>query len=88
MTENPKEKKIANKTVDYALRKRKLTNEKLKVKQSRIKHKIIIISEDSRKSKKNLVKSELEYFDYSESKEERFLIKEKIQMMMKEMEKE
>jgi hypothetical protein len=40
--ENPKEKKIANKIIDYTLGKRKLTGEKSKVKRSKIKHKMLI----------------------------------------------
>jgi hypothetical protein len=41
--ENPKEKKIANKNIDYSLGKRKLLREKLKVKRSKIKHKVLIV---------------------------------------------
>jgi hypothetical protein len=36
--ENPKEKKISNKIINYILGKGKLTGEKLKVKRSKIKH--------------------------------------------------
>jgi hypothetical protein len=39
---NPKEKKIANKIIDYSLGKRKLIGGKLKVKRSKIKYKVII----------------------------------------------
>jgi hypothetical protein len=66
---NPKKRKIANKIVDYALGKKKLTGEKLKIKRSRLKHKIIM-SGDSRRNRKKLVKSKLEYSNYSELKEE------------------
>jgi hypothetical protein len=44
-----KRKKIANKILDYELGKKKVTGEKLKIKRSRIKHKIIM-PEDSRRN--------------------------------------
>jgi hypothetical protein len=48
--DNPKERKIANKMIYYALgKKKKLTGEKLKVKKSRMKHEVIITGN----SKKN-----------------------------------
>jgi hypothetical protein len=67
--ENPKAKKIANKMVDYTLDKKKSTKEKLKVKKSHIRHKIIMPG-DSKRNRENLVKTELEYSDISESEEE------------------
>jgi hypothetical protein len=73
--ENPKEKKIANKIIDYSLGKRKLIGEKLKVKRLEIKHKVIIPG-DPNMNREDLVKSELEYSDYSESEEESSFIEE------------
>jgi hypothetical protein len=55
--ENPKEKKTANKIVDYTLGKKKLMGEKLKVKRSRIKYRVMI-PEDPKRNKEDLVKSE------------------------------
>jgi hypothetical protein len=40
--DNPKAKKIANKMVDYTLNKKKSNKEKLKVRKSRLKHKVLI----------------------------------------------
>jgi hypothetical protein len=40
--ENQKEKKIANKIIDYSLGKRKLIEKKLKVKRLKIEHKVLI----------------------------------------------
>jgi hypothetical protein len=51
-----------NKIVDYTLGKRKLTGERLKIKRSRIKHRVII-PEDPKRNREDLVKSELEYSD-------------------------
>jgi hypothetical protein len=62
--ENSKGKKITNRIIDYTLRKRKLIREKLKVKRMKIKHRVIIPGDLKRN---DLVKSELEYSDYSES---------------------
>jgi hypothetical protein len=56
--ENPKEKKIANKTVDYTLGKKKLIGERLKVKNSRIKHRVIIPG-DSKRNREDLSSSTL-----------------------------
>jgi hypothetical protein len=63
--ENPKVKKVANKIIDYTLKNKKLTGEKLKIKKLKIKHKIIIPG-DSRRNREDLIKSELEYSDVSE----------------------
>jgi hypothetical protein len=63
---NPKVKKIANKMVDYTLDKKKSGKEKLKVRRSKIKHTVIMLG-DSRRDRKGLVKSELEYSDISKS---------------------
>jgi hypothetical protein len=41
--ENPKVKKVANKIIDYTLGNKKLTGEKLKVRKSKIKHRVIIL---------------------------------------------
>jgi hypothetical protein len=49
--ENPKENKIANKIIDYSLGKRKLLGEKLKVKRSKIKHKVLIPGDKNMKRK-------------------------------------
>jgi hypothetical protein len=68
--ENPKEKKIANKIINYTLGNKKLMKEKLKVRRSKIiKHRVIIPG-DSRRSREDLVKSELEYSDVSDTEEE------------------
>lgn len=40
--DNSKEKKIANEIIDYGLNKKKLMNEKLKVKKLKIKHKVLM----------------------------------------------
>jgi hypothetical protein len=40
--ENPREKKIANKVVDYSLGKKKLIGDKLRMKRSKIKYKVLI----------------------------------------------
>jgi hypothetical protein len=80
--ENPKEKKIANKIIDYSLGKRKLTGEKLKVKKSKIKHRVIILG-DAKKNREDLVKSELECSDYSESEEESSFIEEEDRSLIK-----
>jgi hypothetical protein len=77
--ENPKGKKIANKIIDYTLGKRKLIGEKLKVKRSRIKHRVIIPG-DPKKNREDLVKSELEY---SESEEESSFIEKKDRSLIK-----
>jgi hypothetical protein len=47
--ENTKEKKIANRIVDFSSEKKKLTGEKLKVKGSKIKYKVIMPG-DSKKT--------------------------------------
>jgi hypothetical protein len=70
-----KEKKIVNKISDYSLRKRKLMGERLKVKKSKIKHKVLIPGV-KKMNREKLVKSELEYSDYSESEEESSSIEE------------
>jgi hypothetical protein len=80
--ENPKEKKIANKIIDYSLGKRKLIGDKLKVKRSKIKHKVLIPG-DKNMNREKLVKSELEYSDYSESEEETSSIKEEDRSLIK-----
>jgi hypothetical protein len=63
-------KKVANKIIDYTLRNKKLKREKLKVRRSKIKHRVIMPG-DSRRNKEDLVKSELKYSDVSESEEEK-----------------
>jgi hypothetical protein len=80
--ENPKEKKIPNKIIDYSLEKRKLIGGKLKVKKSEIKHNIIIPG-DAKKSREDPVKSELEYSDYSELEEESSSIEEEDRLLIK-----
>jgi hypothetical protein len=67
--ENPREKRIANKIIDYSLGKKKLIGDKLKVKRSKIKYKVLI-SGDKNMNREKLIKSELEYSDYSELDEE------------------
>jgi hypothetical protein len=67
---NPKVKKIANKIMDYTLDKKKPIKKKLKDRKSHIKHKNTIPG-DSKMDRENLVKSELEYSDISESEEEK-----------------
>jgi hypothetical protein len=62
---NPKVKKVANKIIDYTLGNKKLTGEKLKVKRSKIKHKIIMQG-NSKRNREDPIKSELEYSDVSE----------------------
>jgi hypothetical protein len=48
---------------------KKLTREKLKVRRSKIKNRVIMPG-DSRRNREGLIKSELKYFDISESEEE------------------
>jgi hypothetical protein len=49
------------------------------MKRSKIKHRVIIPG-DSKKNREGLMKSELEYFDYSESEEEGSSIEKKIDL--------
>jgi hypothetical protein len=67
--ENPKVKKIANKIMDYTLDNTKPSKEKLKVRKPKIRHRVIMPG-DSKRNREDLIKSELEYFDVSESEEE------------------
>jgi hypothetical protein len=55
--------------VDYTLNKEKSKKEKLKVRKSRLKHKVLIPG-DSKMDREKLVKTELEYFDISESEKD------------------
>jgi hypothetical protein len=67
--DTPKAKKIANTMVNYALNKKKPKKEKLKVRKSKLKHKVLIPG-DSNMNREKLVKTELEYSDISESEED------------------
>jgi hypothetical protein len=55
--------------VDYALNNKKSSKEKFKVRRSKIKH-TVIMPGNSRRNREDLVKSELEYFDISDSEED------------------
>jgi hypothetical protein len=68
--ENTKVKKVTNKIINYTLGNKKQRGKKLKVKRSKIKHRIIIPT-NSRRNREDLVKSELEYSDVSESEKEK-----------------
>jgi hypothetical protein len=55
---NPRVKKIVNKIVDYTLDKKKPSKEKLKVRRSKIRYRVIMLG-DSKRDREDLVKSEL-----------------------------
>jgi hypothetical protein len=67
--EKSKIKKIANKIVDYTLDNKKPTKERLKVRRSKIRHRVIMPG-DSKRNREDLVKSKLEYSNVSESEKE------------------
>jgi hypothetical protein len=55
--------------IDYTLNKEKPKKEKLKVRKSRLRHKVLILG-DPNMNREKLVKTETEYSDISESEEE------------------
>jgi hypothetical protein len=66
--ENTKAKKIVNKMIDYTLNKEKSKKEKLKLRKSKLRHKVLIPG-DPNMNREKLVETKLKYSDISESEE-------------------